>query len=161
MKWHRWQSNPQLKVTLDSQWDEPARVIGSDLCWRLLSLTVDSAVYLGIDWQGGPHAGALSSGSMSRLRAALSEVLATQNFQALWLRMASSGADLHDPFASLIEINSFIETLDQQKRLHDLTIIGEVLSPQGTYGGASLILATICDELYMTDPSDWHLLGAV
>ncbi len=75
-----------------------------------------------------------------------------------WI-ITSAGADVHDPFASFKALNQLIETVLDLKHTHSMSFTGVVDTPLGTYGGASLFLATVCDSLWCDTPTDLHLLG--
>lgn len=155
-----WSQNPPRKQALQKAL-QAMSVVADEAPWVLGSATWDDEPCLLLHWQATLHMGVLSPQPLALLGEALPRLLAKHpDVKTLVWVMASAGADLDDPFDSLREINTVLETLVRLKHLYGLTVEGVIQEPLGTYGGASLLMATLCNTLWCDSPADLHLTGA-
>ncbi len=160
MQIKHWSQNPSHKLWLD-QILETAHPVDAVENWQLydtISLKNQSALL--IAWRPERYKGALVGSTVQYLSAALKKRL-NQNpdYQSLYLVIGSAGADVRQPFDSLAAINELIMLIADWSLTLKRPVIGCLVEPPGSYGGASLWLSTLCSELWCEDEQSFHLVG--
>jgi hypothetical protein len=157
-----WSQNPSLKASLQQVLDT-AIPIAETQYWRIFVAPIEETPSLVIHWRATVGKGAMHPDGLSSLIACLGKpldrLMQDMPQKACFLVMASAGADVSAPFTSLTGINQLLETLLHVSKRYRLPLTGVLESPMGTYGGASLLLASTCDTLWAEDPADLHLIG--
>lgn len=125
----------------------------------------DPANYTGfcVRWTAKVHRGALAAKPLKRLLECMNSYLAqttpNQPVTLAWI-ISSAGADVSDPFQSLLAIEGWMQALERWKQEYNLTLMGWVKQP-GVYGGASLVLNSAMDILLVEEPNAMQLTGRV
>lgn len=156
-----WLQNHSLKHELENILTTSVPVRETPF-WKAYQTEWEGVLTLIVYWGSDHHRGALAAEGLHALTEYLNERFGTEQMDrpaAILLVVASAGADVADPFASLAGINALLETLAVLTITQDITINGVLQGPLGTYGGASLLLASVCHTLWCTSPEDLHLMG--
>ncbi len=80
-------------------------------------------------------------------------------WKTLYWVMGSAGADVKAPFESLTALNVLLQDLWLLRLPKNLSIEGVLEEPLGTYGGASLLLASVCKTIWCERLNSFHLVG--
>lgn len=153
-----WKENLYLKQDIYTSLSK-APVI-KRVSWQCYKSQISGITAWIVQWLSSEHKGALKGERVAEFSYFMDDALKRNAFdeiKKLFILMQSSGADLVSPFESLVEINRLMEILSLISFKYHVEINGVVEQPVGVYGGASLLMASTCDNIWCESPLDIHI----
>ncbi len=113
---------------------------------------------LWLSCNGSPAAGAIGAKQGNDLCRALQRALAlTDRFDAMTIIIDSAGAHLQEPMEGLKAVNNILETLWEIRRTGKRI---RAIIPNRCYGGASVFICTVADEIILGPKARLGLIGS-